>query len=141
MYSKIQALPRRQSQRKGLAIVEFSVVSSVFFLLIFAIVEFGRVAMVVNALGHAAQEGCRAGIVPGSTTADVANRVETTLESSLIRGAVATITPPEVAEATQGDSVTVHIEVPFAQVSWLPAPLYLGNTILEATATMVREAK
>ena len=63
-------------KRSGAAVVEFAVVVPLLFLIVFALIEYARMAMVSQTLTHAAQEGCRRGIVPGSTTYDVQTVVE-----------------------------------------------------------------
>ena len=51
-------LPMREAQR-GLTTVEFSIVGSVLFVVLFAIIEFGRTMYVINVLTEATRRGAR----------------------------------------------------------------------------------
>jgi Flp pilus assembly protein TadG len=55
--------PRRS---RGQALVEFAFVAPIFFLLLFAILDFGRYVYYVQILNNAAREGARYAIVHGS---------------------------------------------------------------------------
>ena len=54
------------SRSRGQALVEFAFVAPMFFLLLFAIVDFGRYVYYVQILNNAAREGARYAIVHGS---------------------------------------------------------------------------
>ena len=63
------AAPRRRrppTHRNGQALVEFAMIAPVFFLLVFAIIDFGRYVYYVQILNNAAREGARYAIVHGS---------------------------------------------------------------------------
>jgi Flp pilus assembly protein TadG len=59
------ALHRRRRSR-GQAMVEFAMVAPIFFLLLFALIDFGRYVYYVQVLNNAAREGARYAIVHGS---------------------------------------------------------------------------
>src|SRR4051812_45767592 len=123
-----------RNKRRGAAVVEFAVVAPIFFLLIFGIIEFGRVVMVQQIITNASREGARIAIVPGATTSQVTTAVNTYLTSCSIRGATATVSP-DPASATYGGTVTVTVSVPFTSVSWAPSPFFLSATTLSARAS------
>jgi Flp pilus assembly protein TadG len=52
--------------RKGAAFVEFALVGSIFILVTFAIIDFGRMMWLNNTVEHAATEGARYAAVRGS---------------------------------------------------------------------------
>jgi Flp pilus assembly protein TadG len=56
---------------RGATLVEFAIGATVFFMLMFAIVEFGRMLYVHNALSDAARRGARYAVV--HSAADIAN--------------------------------------------------------------------
>jgi Flp pilus assembly protein TadG len=119
--------------------VEFAIVAPVFVLLVFGMIEFGRMVMVQQLLTNAAREGARLGVIDGTTTADVTARVGTFLQAASISGqsvAVETL-PPEGSDS--GDRVSVTVSVAFSQVSWLPTPMFLGGRSLSSTTVMRRE--
>ncbi|MBX7166114.1 MAG: pilus assembly protein [Pirellulales bacterium] len=125
--------------RKGAALVEFAIVAPILFLLVFGMIEYGRMVMVQQVLTNASREGARLGVLDGTTTADVEDAVDTYLLSANISGATVSVTPSPPSSAGYGAPVNVSVSVPFNQVSWLPTPLYLGGKTLSATTTMRRE--
>jgi len=126
------------SSRRGAAVVEFAIVAPLFLLLVFGIIEFGRMVMVQQVITNAAREGARQGIVPGSSSSQVNNTVSTYLNGTSIGGATTTVSP-DPAAATYGQGITVTVSVPFTSVSWLPSPFFLGSSVLKASCTMRTE--
>jgi TadE-like protein len=76
--------PRRQPQTRGQALAEFAIVAPIFFLMLFALIDFGRYVYYVQVLNNAAREAARYAIVhggrslnpsgpaaPGTTSSDV----------------------------------------------------------------------
>ena len=130
---------RRRYGRNGTTTMELAIVATPMFLLVLSLVEFGRLSMVSNTLTHAAIEACRAGIVPGSTVAEVAAEAQDVLAGGLVGSATVIVTPPQIASLQQGETVSVRVEVPFGQVSWLPVPQWIGSYVVQGECTMVRE--
>jgi Flp pilus assembly protein TadG len=126
--------------RRGAAAVEFAVVSPVLFLLIFGMIEYGRMVMVQQVITNAAREGARKGVLDGSTNSDVTTVVGNYLTSANISGATTTVTPTNPSNATYGGTVTVSVSVPYSKVSWLPHSFWLGSKTLTATSVMRRES-
>ena len=125
--------------RRGAAVVEFAAVAPVLFLLIFGMIEFGRMVMVQQVLTNASREGARVGILDGATNNEVTSVVNNYLSSANIKGAEISTDPANIANAGAGDSVKVIVEVTFDKVTWLPAPIFLGGKGLTATTVMRRE--
>ena len=126
--------------RRGAAAVEFAVVSPVLFLLIFGMIEYGRMVMVQQVITNAAREGARKGVLDGTTNSDVTTVVSNYLTSAKITGATTTVTPTNPSNATYGGTVTVTVSVPYSSVSWLPHNFWLGSKTLTATSVMRRES-
>ena len=126
-------------KRWGAAAVEFAVVAPVFFLLVFGMIEYGRMVMVEQVITNASREGARVGVLDGSQTSDVTTAVSNYLTSAKISGATTTVNPSPPSSAGYGNPVTVTVSVPFSSVSWLPHPWFLGGTTLTATSVMRRE--
>lgn len=124
--------------RRGAAVVEFAVVAPLFFLLIFGIIEYGRMVMVQQVITNAAREGARQGIIPGSSSSQVKTTVTNYLTGTSIGGSTTSVSP-DPAAATYGQGITVTVTVPFSSVSWLPSPFFLGNSVLKASCTMRSE--
>ena len=112
--------------------------------MIFGLIEFGRAIMVQQVLTNASREGARIAVLdsPTPTAGSVTAAVRSYLNRGGVSGAAAsiTITPAEPTTAGYGDPVTVTVQIPFEDVSWLPAPWFLGaNTNLRASSVMRRE--
>ena len=125
--------------RRGAAVVEFAVVSPVFFLLVFGMIEYGRMVMVQQLLTNAAREGARVGVLDNSTASDVTTAVSNYLTAARITTSTVTCNPTSPSSAGYGQPVTVTVSVPFSQVSWLPSPMFLGGTTMTASSAMRRE--
>ena len=128
-----------RKNRRGATVVELAVVAPLLFLLIFGMIEFGRLVMVEQILTNAAREGARRGILEQSTRSGVEAAVAEYLKDSSVRGATVTVSPDVLSKAGFGDPVTVTVAVPYNQVSWLPAPRFLGGTNLIAQSVMCAE--
>ena len=119
--------------------MEFAVVAPVFFLLVFGMIEYGRMVMVQQVITNASREGARVAVLDGSTAADVSTAAEGLLSGASISGANISVTPNPPNSAVYGAPVTVAVSVNFNQVSWLPRPMFLGGRTLSATTVMRRE--
>jgi hypothetical protein len=130
----------RRAQRRGATIVEFAMVAPLFFLLIFGMIEFGRMIMVQQLLVAASREGGREAMLDGTTSGAVITRVRDYLTSTSIDGAAATVTvTPDPATAETGTEITVTVSIPFENVSWFVDPWYLDDVNLRAACVMRHE--
>jgi len=120
--------------------VEFALVAPLFFLLVFGMIEFGRLVMVQQILTNASREGARMGVLDGASASDVTSAVNTYLSNSTITGATVTIDPADPNSAGYGAPITVSVTIPFDQVSWMPSPMFLQGRVMQASAVMRREA-
>lgn len=130
-----------RSKRTGAAVVEFAIVAPLFFLLVFGMIEYGRMVMVQQVITNASREGARRAVLDGATTSEVVAAVEEFLDQASVNGPnlQVRVTPDPPGTAENGDPVGVTITVPFSDVSWIPSPMYLGGTTLEAKTVMRRE--
>lgn len=129
-----------RKNRQGAAVVEFAVVCPVLFALTFGMIEYGRMVMAQQILTNAAREGARVAILTSATFTQVEDAVNNYLTAANITGATITCNPGDPSSAGYGDPVTVTVSVPFTQVSWLPAPLFLEGITLSATTVMRKES-
>ena len=129
----------RRRRRDGAAIVEFAVVAPVLILILFGMIECGRMIMVQQSLATAAREGARAASLPGVTRSEARQVAEKFLIDVGVRGATVKVRQ-NAASVTHGEPFTVSISVPFKKVSWLRSPLFLGQSTLRSSATMRRES-
>jgi Flp pilus assembly protein TadG len=130
-----------RGKRRGAAAVEFALVAPLFFLLIFGMVEFGRMVMIQQVITNASREGARKAVLDGATSASVKSAVVTYMANGgvTISTSNVTLSPTDPASAEAGDPITVTISIPFTQVSWLPSPMFLGNRQMFASTVMRRE--
>ena len=126
--------------RRAAAAVEFALVAPLFFLFVFAMIEYGRMVMVQQVITNASREGARKAVLDGATTASVTTTVNDYLAAGSITGATVTVAPNPPTNAEFGDPVTVTVSIGFNQVSWLPSPMYLGGRTMIATTVMRRES-
>ena len=121
--------------------VEFAVVAPLFFLMVFGMIEFGRMIMVQQVITNATREGARMAVLDGSTTSAVRTAVKTYLQGATVpvQDDQITVSPDPPSSAGYGEPVTVAVSISFDQVSWLPSPMFLGGRALSATSVMRRE--
>lgn len=135
---------RRSSRRvrRGAAVVEFAIVAPIFVLFVFGMIEYGRMVMVQQVLTNASREGARVAVLEGATRDEVLDAVIDYCTASRvpITATNITLTPTDPATAGFGDPVTVSLQVPFTEVSWLPSPMYLGAAQLNAASVMRKES-
>lgn len=110
-----------------------------FILLVFGMIEYGRMVMVQQLITSAGREGARLGVLEGVTAERVTATVTEYLAGSSVHGATVSVTPDPLSSARYGEPVVVKVSVPFDSVSWLPSPMYLGGKTLSSVAVMRRE--
>jgi Flp pilus assembly protein TadG len=148
MNARQSARKRPQSQsRRGTALVELALVLPIFIGITVGIVEFGRAMMVGQLVTNAAREGTRRAIIDGSTNADVETSIKDFLAQSV--GAQAdevavtiTITPAtgnpnpgnSLAASHPKDLVTIKVEVPFSDVSFVKGKYLEGKKLVAQSA-------
>ncbi|MFV2067849.1 MAG: TadE/TadG family type IV pilus assembly protein [Pirellulales bacterium] len=128
-----------RKRRRGAAVVEFAVVAPVFFLLVFGMIEYGRMVMVQQIMTNASREGARLAVLDGVLTGDVVSSVDSYMAGAGISGASVSVTTNAPVAPDFAESMTVTVDIPFNQVSWLPSPMFLNGYQMTATSTMRRE--
>lgn len=128
--------PSSASRRRGVTTVEFAICAPVLFLFTFASLEFSRVNSIRQSTENAVYEGCRRGIVPGASAADIRASAQQVLNSVLARDGVITVTPSTITEDTS--EVRVDIMVPVNSNSWVIANFFRDREIT-SSMTMIRE--
>lgn len=132
-----------RKNRRGASVVEFALVAPVFFILVFGMIEYGRMVMVQQVLTNATREGARRAVLDNADTEDVKQQVVDYLHSSAITAAVkedVTVLPDPLSGAKAGDPVTVSVTILFDRVSWLPSPMFLDRKEMQAQSVMRRES-
>ena len=68
-------LRRKRFNERGATLLEFAIAASVFFMAIFAVLEFGRALWVHNALTDAARRGARYAVLHSNLSGDAVKNV------------------------------------------------------------------
>jgi Flp pilus assembly protein TadG len=123
-------------------VVEFAIVAPVFFLLVFGMIEYGRMVMVQQVITNASREGARRAVLDGATSSEVKSKVNAYLESAGIKPSpeYTDVDPSPPTDAGYRQPVTVSVTIPFSEVSWMPTPMFLKNVELSAKTVMSRES-
>lgn len=124
--------------RQGVAAVEFAIVAPIFFMLVFGCIEFGRALMVQQILTNASRVGARQAITLNASESGVVSAATDYASSTSVPGVSVSVSPSPAA-AQAGDMVSVTVAVPFNNVSWIPAPWFMGGATLDATSVMRKE--
>ena len=127
-------------KRRGASAVEFAVIAPVFFLLVFGMIEYGRLIMVQQIITNGSREGAREAVLDGATDATVRTEVQSYLTGSTVDPNDVIVSFNTTPQSTvDGDPITVTLSIDFTEVSWLPGQWFLGNTTMSAQTTMRRE--
>jgi len=139
MFRNKRSLSRRA--RAGAAVAEVALTLPLFVGMGVGLLEFGRGFMVQQMVTNSAREGARQGILTGATETDVVAKVKDYLAVGNIDPAAVqvSVTPANLQEAKSGDQVRVHVRVPYADVTWMPAPWFLSQANLSSETVMRRE--
>ena len=110
----------------------------VFLTLALGLIQATQLGIVTQALARAARDGCRVAASPGTTQADVQERVAQLLSGSGLPVPTVSPSPANWTTAPRGTPITVTLNVHFSKVSWLNDPFGLGfsNLTPEASVTM-----
>ena len=132
--------PSRVTRRSGAAAVEFALIAPLLIVLVFGMIEFGRMFMAEQVLTNAAREGARKAILPGATDDQAQTTIDDYLNSANITGFSRSISP-STTNADGGTAITVTVSVPYSSVSWLPISNFLSGKTLSAKVVMRKEDK
>ena len=90
----IERFHRRAARfrRQGTAAVEFAILAPIFFILIFGMIEYGRMVMVHQILTNAAREGARVATLSDTTTTKVTTAANSYLTAANISGSTIAMT-------------------------------------------------
>lgn len=124
--------------RRGISTVEFALIAPLFFMLVLGCIELGRGLMIQQVLTNASRVGVRNAVLL-SGTASSASTAASDFANGATVGGVSVAVTPNPSTASAGDMISLTVSVPFDNVSWLPAPWFLGSTTLSATSVMRKE--
>ena len=129
---------RKQGLRgqSGSAIVEFTLIALMFFMLVFGLVEFGRAIFDYSLVSSLAREGVRWASVRGSGSGHTATATDvSTYVQGKAAGLPVTVTTTWTPNKNPGSTVSVQVQYTFRSVA--PVLLSLGTIPLHSTSSMV----
>lgn len=126
----------RKSDRRGAVAVEMAIVLPVFFLFMFATIEFGRMNMIRHTVDNASYEAARTAIVPGGDAATAEEVAIELLTAIGCRNVTVEVSPRVITEETP--EVTVTVFCPCDDNSYVANTFFRGRTLTGET-TLRRE--
>lgn len=132
---------RTHHSRRGVETLEFAMVLPLIMMLGLGIVEFSRAMTVQQILTNAAREGAREAVLPDSSVAEVRDLIAANVRTGRIdpNAVEVTLNPASLSGVKSGVTITVNLQVPYGDVSWVPMPKYLANAVLSSECAMRHE--
>ena len=118
---------------RGQALVEFSLVSLVFFFLIFGVIDFGMGLHSWITITSAAREGARLGAVHG-TEAEIITRVQDAADNLDQSDLTVTVTNADPEGDSAGEPVTVKVDYHYDFITPVGGLLQLAGLNMSSTA-------
>lgn len=129
-------MPLKYTKREGAALVEFSIVLPILFLLFAAMLEIGRMLLLQQTADTAAYEGARHAMVPGATAEEAVEAARILLKQSRIVNAKVVIDPAELDEKTA--AISVHVAIPLNKNCWF-FKTWSSNKNVTSDVTLIAE--
>lgn len=125
-------ISRLRQGEQGQALVEMALVLPLFLLLLFGVIEMGRVGYAYVTVSNAARAGGRIATI-GGTDPDINSTVQNAATSLNPASLTITITPPQ-NQRLSGQEVTVQVSYPVQLIipiisNIIPNPVVVGSSI------------
>ena len=140
MLYSLNRVRRKTGNRRGAAAVEMAIVAPVLFLLLFGIIEFGRVMLAMNVMINSSREAARLAIIDGATETQVRELAERYARAGSVNGCTVTVSPDDHFTTNSDAPVTVTVSISFNDISWLPVPEFMGGRVISCSTTMRPES-
>jgi Flp pilus assembly protein TadG len=135
----------RAARRRGIAAVEFALVTPLLAGVIIGVLELNRGLMAKQILDQAARKGCETASLVLQNNATVIGDINNVLSSNNIDASAVTITilvngaANDVIQSKFNDKISVSVSIPVSKVSWTSTYQYLvGSTVESETVIMSR---
>ena len=116
---------------KAQSLVEFALILPIFALMLFGMIEMGRLWMTVNVMTGAAREGARVAAVTAPDAGRVQSAANNVLAGSNLGGATVSVSGPNGAS-----EVTVTVSLTYTTLSGTLIPGIPGSLNLTRSTTM-----
>ena len=133
---------KKQTRYRGLAAVEVALVFPLLLLLTLGGIRYGWLFLKAQQITNAARHGARIAILPGVTVNDdVLPAIQSLMAAAGINSGdySVTISPADFPSAAAGDTVTIQVTVPCANIDIMDVPLLPSFENLGASVTMAKE--
>lgn len=136
---------RKKNRYRGLAAVETALVFSLLFMLMLGVIRYGWLFLKAQQITNATRQGARLAIRPDANTDWVKTTIINMLSTHdiLIGEDNITTVPGDISEPAVGESVTVEVRVPCANIDIVHIPLFTelepDGWSLRASVTMAKE--
>ena len=131
-----RVLTLRRGER-GAELVEFALISILFFMLVFGIMEFGRGIWMYGTVAHVAKEGARFAIVRGSESGRAATTTDVETYVNVVAAGMTGLTVTTTwDDASKDPGTVVQVQVDRDFEPALPF-VSLGPVTLSSTSRMV----
>ena len=127
---RYRSTSRRDSRRRfGGALVELTLVSPLFVMMLFGTIEYGYFSYVKSEVLTAATNGAHEGALSTSSNATVQSAVDTAMANSNLQnmGYTVTTSPASVAGLSTGTTITVSVSFPWSNMNMNLLPTSLGG--------------
>ena len=108
----------------------------IFFLLIFAGIEFATIGTIRSTSHNAAYEAARKIVIPGADANDASTEAKRIMAIVGVNSMTVTVTPSVITNETQ--EVTVALSVPYSENAVF-TPWFAGDVVLQSSITMKTE--
>jgi len=130
---------KKREQNLGSVCVEFALVSPIFFLVIFASIEFARVHMIQSAAENACFEGARRGSVPGATAESCRAQCEEILRVAGVEDFTVDVEPANIDASTE--IITVNADIPITSRNSFGLSAFFGGRVLRKQVSLPRQIR
>jgi len=126
-----------RKREQGQALVEMALILPLFLLLLFGVIEMGRVGYAYIAVSNAVREGGRVATI-GGTDLEIKNSIEDSITSLDSMSLTITINPLE-ADRQSGQEVNVNVTYPVQLVIPLISNVMPNPVVVSASIVMRQE--
>ncbi|MDD2433344.1 MAG: TadE/TadG family type IV pilus assembly protein [Clostridia bacterium] len=131
-------LRKMRREGKGQALVEMALLLPLLLLLLFGIIEFGRVMSASFIVTHGAREGARYGAV-GATDSEIVTRIQTKAAVALYDPEDPTKLSIEIGRTGPVKGGDIEVKVSYAVTLYLPLiPEFTGNPLTVVGTSVMR---
>ncbi|MEP3479878.1 MAG: TadE family protein [Fuerstiella sp.] len=126
----------RGDANRGVTVVEFTLVAPIFFLMLFAAMEFAIAGTIRSTANNAAYEAARQVVVPGASHRQGIDEAERIMSIVGVRSMAVDVNPAVIDETTR--QVTIDIAIPYSENAFF-TPWFMGDVTIRSTCTLNTE--